>query len=289
MNIEHYQVKNLNNKGLAWYGLERIGCPEIVRVMTKDEKKYAHGLGYFSERECEVDCFLQVLTDFKEEKFTMLDLGTGWGEWSMALGGVISKELIPLKANKYWTLAVESDFNFYGLVKRNLEDNGINGLAVHRAVGRQLGLTRVNGGTISNCYCGGGMTFDGYFSDSKIKALALGLYSYLRKQSYTVEMVDIDYLVSSYFGGHVNLLVMDIQGAEILALEGAKESLDDIDYLMIGTHGKSVHNKVSSMLKSHYDLVVDAPPNQFTKINNDYRVVCRKGQDGILLCKSKRI
>lgn len=289
MIIKHYEVKDLNKNKLAWYGFERVGCPEQVRLITKREEKLAHDRGMYSERDCEVDCFLSVLSEIKKDNVTMMDLGTGWGEWALALGGVIANKLIPTDIKTYWTLAVESDQEFYWLAEKNLCTNKISGMVLNRAIGKSNGYARINVGSISEKFCGGSLTFDGYFSNSKVKSRILGMYSMLKGDVKNVAMVSIDYLMSDYFDNHADLLVMDIQGAEILALEGAKKSLDKIDYMMIGTHGRSVHDKTKGILQEKFEFAVDAKPGSVTKINENYSVICQKGQDGILLCKRKNI
>jgi len=289
MIIKHYEVKDLNKNKLAWYGFERIGCPEQVRLITKREEKLAHDKGMYSERDCEVDCFLSVLSEIKKDNVTMMDLGTGWGEWALALGGVIANKLIPLDIKTYWTLAVESDPQFFKLAEENFAANKISGMVLNRAIGQGNGYTRINVGSISEKFCGSSLTYGGYFSNSKAKSFVLGTYSLLSGNVKNVAMVSIDYLMDDYFNDYVDLLVMDIQGAELLALEGAEKSLDKIDYMMIGTHGRSVHEKTKAMLQGKFEFVVDAKPGSVTKINKNYSVICQKGQDGILLCRQKSI
>jgi FkbM family methyltransferase len=289
MYLQHFAVKNVNKKQLAWYGYKREGCPETIIKQTRREKEIAHDHGLlYSERDCEVDCFLSVLSWVNKDSLTLLDLGTGWGEWPLALGGTIKNKLIETKVKDYFALAVECDKSFFDYAYGNYLLNGIKGRVLYGAVGKEDGKTRVNVGNISKKCCGSSLSFAGYFSDSKLFARLSGMYHYLTNQTDEVEMFCIDTLVEKYLPKKwVDFIVMDVQGTEILALEGAGKTLGKANYLMIGTHGDSVHEKVKSMLVDRFDFIVDAKPNGVTTINQDYKVICQKGQDGILLCKSR--
>lgn len=285
MDIKHYEIKQ--NDGLAWYGFKRIGCPTTITSQIRQERETANAYGLFSERECEVDCFLSVLEETKKKNFTLLDLGAGWGEWMMALVGTVKNKIIPLEIFSTYVVSVECDKKFSRIANENLVANHINGRVINAAVGDHQGITRVNTGRIAEKYCGSSLSYDGYFSDSQLLARLSGIYHSICGKTKKVDMVSIDYIASQYLDKHPDMVIMDIQGAEILALNGAKESLPFIDYLMIGTHGKSVHQKVRNMLRDKYEIVVDALPDGITEIGSGYRVMCLKGQDGILLCKRK--
>ncbi len=284
--FKHYEVKDLNKNRLAWYGYRRKGYPETIMNQIREEKESAHKARIFSERECEVDCFLKVLSESNGE-FNMMDLGSGWGEWSLALSGVINNKIIPTKISDYYTVAVECDKYFYDFAVENFKTNNVKGKVIYGAVSDKDGTTKINTGSISKKYCGSSLSFSGYFSNSRMLALASGCYHYFTKQTDDVPMFSLNSLIKKYFPDKdINLIVMDIQGAETLALENLSDK-NLIEYMMIGTHGYSVHNKVKSILAESYEFIVDAPPSSITQIDDNYKVVCKKGQDGIILCKSK--
>jgi hypothetical protein len=82
---------------------------------------------------------------------------------------------------------------------------------------------------------------------------------------------------------HVNLVHIDVQGAEDKVLQGAQGMIKNglIDYFMIGTHSDSKHDKVKSMLDGRYVFVADIRPNSVGEtVIGDVEV-----QDGILVCE----
>lgn len=291
MRIQHIQVKDINKNGVAWYGFKREGCPETISVQSRQECELARekGAHFYSERECEVDAFLGVLSEIKKENVTLLDLGTGWGEWVLALAGAIKNKLIPMTIRNYYGVAVECDKYFYDYAWGNFASNKINAIAVYGAVGKYNGETRVNVGYLSQKCCASSLSFGGYFSGSKLFALISGAYHFLSRKTDKVPMFCIDYLIEEHMQGKVDIITMDIQGTEVMAIEGMEKSLDNIGYMMIGTHGESIHEKVKNLLQDKFDFIIDASPNRITGINDSYAVICQRGQDGILLCKSKKL
>ena len=55
-----------------------------------------------------------------------------------------------------------------------------------------------------------------------------------------VPVVSIDYLLRDHTGD-IDLIKLDVQGAELAVIEGAQRSHDKIRNWIIGTHGADVH------------------------------------------------
>lgn len=285
MEFKHYEI--IKSNGKAWYGINRIGYPAYIEEQIRLEKYNAHRNSIYSERECEVDCFLSVLENYSNNKLTMLDLGAGWGEWSLALHGVLQNKLIKSSLNNYYAVAVECDKEHYSNSIKNYELNGIIGNVVYGAIGNKNSKTRINSGKISSKYCGASLTYDGNFHDSKILALISGLYHRLSGQTDVVNEYTLKYIYYNKCFGDVNLLIMDIQGSESIVINNSIDIINKVDYLLIGTHGNKIHNLIKNTLSTSFNIIVDAQPNCATEIIENYIVLCRQGQDGILLCQKK--
>ncbi|KKL69036.1 hypothetical protein LCGC14_2118980 [marine sediment metagenome] len=277
--MRHYAIRK-ESRGVAWYGRERVGCPESIRRQMRREGAIANANGAYSERTCEVDCFLTVLSSAQGPIFTMLDLGTGWGEWSMALVEVVKRRIVPVRFAGYRSTAVECDPYFCPIAARNTFPGATVRLG---AISDRAGMVRINTGRISRRCCGSGLSFKGYFSGSRLLAKLLGIGHRLIKETALVPAFTIDSMMPQM--GQVDLVVMDIQGAELLALKGAAQAIESgrVDWWLIGTHGRKLHEKVKPLLQGRYELVVDAPSGQITDITGDYRVEIATGQDGIQL------
>ncbi len=277
--MRHYEIRK-ESREVAWYGRERVGCPEGIRRQTAAERRIARSDGAYSERDCEVDCFLTVLSSAQTPVFTMLDLGTGWGEWSMALAEVTRRRIVPVRFVGYRSTAVECDLYFCSIAARNTFPGATVRLG---AISDKAGVVRINTGRISRRCCGSSLSFKGYFSGSRLLAKLLGIGHRLIKETALAPAFTIDSMMAQM--GQVDLVVMDIQGAELLALKGATQAIESgrVDWWLIGTHGRKLHEKVKLLLEGRYEMVVDAPSGQITDITGDYRVEIATGQDGIQL------
>jgi hypothetical protein len=71
----------------------------------------------------------------------------------------------------------------------------------------------------------------------------------------------IDQLIDKASLRHVHAIHMDVQGAEVEALRGAQNALmkGSIDFLIIGTHGAAVEQKIKEILTPTHDLLIELP------------------------------
>lgn len=70
--------------------------------------------------------------------------------------------------------------------------------------------------------------------------------------SYSVKSVTVDGIVRQMKLERLDLLKLDIEGSELSALAGAKETLRKLrPRIMIETHGEDLHSKVVEFLKKH--------------------------------------
>lgn len=74
--------------------------------------------------------------------------------------------------------------------------------------------------------------------------------------SYSVNSITVDELVRKFKLGKLDLLKLDIEGAELLALRGAKKTMSKLKpKIIIETHGEVLHKKVrESLKKSGYKI-----------------------------------
>ena len=287
MKLKHYDI--IPGKHKAWYGLKRYGCPAEVKLALKRDTDKAGGMNCISERELEVNCFLSILADIKKPHINLIEAGAGWGEWCLALAGVIENKIIPIEADTYSALGIEADWVFYDHMQRNFSYNRLSAKAIYGAVSNHNGYGKFNTGFISKKYCGGSLSFNGTFKGSAIAGKALGLLNLVTGRTNRVEYFTIDYLVDKYKIDCLDILHIDVQGSELLVLEGARHSLAHrlIDYILIGTHAWSLHRKVKQLLEPMFDIVAEAIPGQVNYIHPLPPTWIEKGQDGLLLFKRK--
>ena len=289
MQLKHYDIPHHPRK--AWYGLRRNDCPAKVKEQLRRDTNKAHEIYCVSEHEFEIDCFLSILESIEKPHINLIECGAAWGEWCMALAGVFKYKLVPLTATSYYAVGIEGDFNYYAKMLHNFTFNHISGMPLYGAVADHGGTCRFNTGGISKQCCGGGMSFDGAFRGSKVLAYLLGIWHRLIRKSDMVLKMTIDDIITDYILENVDILHIDIQGSELLALQGASTALQigHIDYIMLGTHGKKMHSKSIEMLNSRYDIVAELQPGKINYFDDYCNVWASPGQDGMLVFKRKGI
>ena len=281
MNIKHYEL--LQKPALAWFGYKRFGCPEAVREDLRRESFTAHEQGYISERELEVDCFLSIVANLDKKTVYLMECGSGWGEWCLALAGIIRNKIISTKVVDFVAFGIECDSRFYEVMKRNFRSLALSAWPIHGAVSNHNGGGYFNTGFISKNRCGGSTAFDGTFKGSKLIGKILGAANIVNRSLEYVRFFTVDSLLNQYDVPELDILHVDVQGGETLVLEGAKSHLDRIDHMIIGTHANNLHRQVKAILSDTHDVVVEALPGRVNYIEGIPPVLILKGQDGLIL------
>ncbi|MFC1869961.1 FkbM family methyltransferase [Chloroflexota bacterium] len=272
----------------GFYGYHTMAKCESQQAKAEWEERdrAERAKGQMNEGEFERDCFLTVLADIKREHVNMFELGAGWGRMCLTLAGVIDYGLTPLIPKSYRCLAVEGEPTHYQWAKEHFEIHNINGIVVHGAVSDKNGKCRfrVNRDPAS-CY---GQNIDSQsFLEMPNRHMLRRLISKI-KGSVTVPMYTADRLVQKYGFDHVDILQMDVQGAEDKVMLGAAESVknDLIDYLLIGIHRRELNDVLRQMLSPKFDLIVDIYRESVGTMAGFPPISCH---DGIQLYKRKNM
>jgi hypothetical protein len=197
MKVKHYKItkpkrliSEMNGWKQAWHGYYRL------------EEATRHELEVTSqERTLEVDCLLSIVEDIskrRKQHINLIELGAGWGENCMALAGIVDFKLILHNIKSYSYLAVEAEPYYYELIEKHFVMNDLPIKILHAAVSDKMGSCRYNRFTSPNSYYGQGMTFNGNFSGSKLKTMALAGYYLLMGKTVKVPMITVDRLLSKY-------------------------------------------------------------------------------------------
>jgi FkbM family methyltransferase len=281
MNIKHYEIvkpKVSPPEPMGWrqawhgyYRFEKVTETFVASTGGKDRAK-------------EVDILLNVISDISEsgrKHINLIELGAGWGEWCLALAGIINFRLIPHNIKSYKYLAVEGVPSYCGYIHKHFIAQGLPDNVLNAAVSDEIGKCRFNMFAGKDTYYCQGMTFKGNFGGSKLKTAILALYYLLKSKTVVVPMVTVDYLMKKYDFGRVDIIHCDVQGVEDKVIRGTIESIKQgkIDYWIVGTHHKKLNKRVNEMLSPWYELLVDTEPGKERKM--------KFTQDGIQLYKRR--
>ncbi len=225
------------------------GYHQMRKVKTEDKRQHdmeddivARERGCLSEREVEIQIFLNMLHDMEDDTVQMFELGAGRGDWCLALAGVVDHQIIPLIPKSYRCLALEGEPYHYAWTRQHFEAQKINGVAVHGAISDKNGSIR--------------------FRASKAPDESYGQGIDLEKGNIEVPAYTIDTLMEQHGFDHLTCIHMDVQGAELDALKGGEKALREgrIDYLQIGTHGGDpLDEEMIKFLGPDYEVLFRVP------------------------------
>ena len=271
----------------AWYGYHMTTkCwPSHRKVELEEQRQAALAEGQVYERDFERDCFLSVLADIDKKNVNLFELGAGWGEWCLALAGVIDYKIIPVVPTSYRCLAVEGEPTHYRWIKEHLESQNINGVAVHGAVSDKKGTCRFSvNAAPDDCYGQAIISL----SDLTVRNAIWYLSNFVFRGTVKIPMYTIDHLRQLYGFEHVDIVDIDVQGAEYKVVLGATESIknDLIDYFLIGTHNHKFNDALRQLLSPKFDLIIDIYPNSLGIVDGFAPIRCH---DGIQLYKRKNM
>ena len=292
MIIQHFDFKTPaipppepNGWEQAWHGYY-----EMAKVETEERKKgyaeqdrTAHAQGQITEAEFERDVLLSVLSDIKKNTVTMFELGAGWGRMSLSLAGAIDHKVIPMAPSNYRCLAVEAEPAHYQWLLQHFEKQKIKGVAVKGAVGRKNGTCSFDVSQAADSCYGQGIT--PLFSKRGFPSLS-NIRKFINKKTVKVPCFNVDSLIAEYKYPGVDIIDVDVQGAEHDVARGAFKSIEKgiIDYWIFGTHAPRLNDDLKRYLSGKYDLVVDIYPNSFNRYQG---FAPFQTHDGIQLYKRK--
>jgi FkbM family methyltransferase len=153
--------------------------------------------------------------------FTMLEVGAGYGRWTVnAAAAVRSYSGIPCRL-----VAVEGEPTHFRWLKQHCRDNGVGAKLIHAAVDERPGRVDFAVGAAKEWYG---------------QAIADGTWS--PQETTRVRAVTLSSLLGRL--DRVDLVHMDIQGAEAKVVEEAAALLDRVTRFHIGTHGSAQEERL---------------------------------------------
>jgi len=267
-----------------WHGNHRlIEClnKDFNDMLSKRELE-CENRWHIPERIFERYVMASIIESFEEPRVNFVEIGAGYGEWCMAFDGLINHTLLDGVVLACDCIAIEPEPVHFGWLKEHFEVNGINGQTYKAVVSDTVGRTCITKSKKPDYDYGQGMVNSGV----SLKTL-YGLFKWLKGDVYRVDSITMDSMFLSFPNPNINLVHIDVQGAEDKVLNGAQGMIKNglIDYFMIGTHSDAKHDKVKAILDGRYVFVVDIKPNSTGETSiGDVEV-----QDGILVCERKGI
>lgn len=295
MIVRHFDIKTPEVKAPGKDGWEQLplGYYWMTRCRATDfrarlEELYSkiREAGNMAGGEFLDDCLLSILADIKKDNVNFFELGAGWGRLCLNLAGAIDFKVIQCAPKRYHCLAVEAEPIHYKWLKEHFEVQNINGTAVFGAVSNRNGSCHFDAYSSSpdSEY---GQAMNPFMSRRGIPSIQ-NLRKIITKKAVKVPMYTLDRLVQEYGFDHVDIVQMDVQGAEYDVIQGAANSIKEgiIDYFLINIHREEHSIMIPELLSSEYSLIVDLKRANLAIVEGFPPIQCN---DGIQLYKRKAV
>lgn len=217
-----------------WYGYFQM--EKVISREKKDIDKQAHKLSSDNpdlkgEGYIEQQIFLNIIKSLKGPVI-LFELGAGRGDWCLALAGTVDFKLIDHEITSYKCLAVEAEPVHYEWTKTHFEEQKIEAIPVYGAITSQVGECQFYSVVDPASNYGQAVREDG---------------------NLTVPCYTVDYLIDKYQFDKVDIMHVDIQGAEYDMLSGMIEALKNktIKYMIIGTHTPKLNEQIIEFVEPY--------------------------------------
>jgi len=269
MEIKHYNINQPSNSvklgwHMCWHGLSRLEeCVNLKAIeLYKIMEAEAHKELCLSEFEFDRDIILSLIAGMKTKDMTMVELGAGYGERSIAATGVVRNRVIPTRVESVRCYAVEAEPTHAYWARQHFSELKLEGAVYECVISDKDGSCQFALENDPSYYYGQSMV--------QVGGLIRTLNKLIRKKQIHICKQTLDTLIDNMELIGTVVVDMDVQGAEVKVLKGAENAIKNglVDYWIIGTHNKRYHHQLQNILEQHYKLEVDMKPKSITEHNN---------------------
>lgn len=229
-----------------WYGYFQM--EKVISQEKKDRDLKAHktpetDLDLKGESYIERQFFLNIIKSLKGH-VNLFELGAGRGDWCLALASIVDFNHIDTEITSYKSLAVEAEPTHYEWTKTHFEEQKINAIPVYGAITSKVGECKFYSEVDPASNYGQSISDDG---------------------NLTIPCFTVDYLMDEYQFATIDIMHVDIQGAEYDMLLGATRALEKkaIKYMMIGTHRPDLNKRIIEYIKPYgYEVLFSVRNHQ---------------------------
>lgn len=217
-----------------WYGyfqMEKVISQEKKNIDKQAHKVSSNDPNLKGESYIEQQIFLNIIKSLKGP-VNFFELGAGRGDWCLALAGIIDFNLIDHEITSYKCIAIEAEPAHYEWTKVHFEEQQINAIPVYGAIFSENGKCKFYSIIDPASDYGQSIRDDG---------------------NLTVPCYTVDYLIDKYQFNKVDIMHVDVQGAEYEMLLGATKALKNktIKYMIIGTHRPELNGQIIEYVKPY--------------------------------------
>jgi len=257
---------------------------ETFRSSLAETYKRIEGSGHVPGGQFQRDCLLSILAEVDRDEVCFVELGAGWGRLCLELAGAIDFNLIPCRPRMYQCLAVEAEPVHFGWLREHFEVQHIAGTPVFGAISSKNGtsLFDARSSKPDSEYGQAILPIQGRMGLPSLH----GLRKILAGKAVRVPMYTLDRLVQLHGLERIDVVQMDVQGAECDVIKNAVESIRTgvVDHFLINIHRDEYSDEISGILEARYDLIVNLQRGKLGAVEGFAPI---EVNDGIQLYKRK--
>ena len=233
----------------------------------------------------QLDCLLSILADIKKSHVNMFELGAGWGRLCLEIAGAVDFHVIECAPKSYRCLAVDAEPRHYQWLQEHFQAQDINGVTVFGAVSTKNGSCRFDASSSPDAEYG--QAISPVIGRRGLPSIH-GIRKIIARKTVKVPMYTLGSLAKEYSFDHIDIVQMDVQGAEYDVLSGAIDCIDEgiVDYFLINIHLDEYSKTIPAILGEKYNLIVDLKRASTGTVPGFPPIQCH---DGIQLYKRKSL
>lgn len=250
----------------AAYGGVKAHHFTSVEHQEKAKRVHVAGKPSINESQFEICVELSILEALPGPKMAFVELGAGWGGQTLTFHTAIGNQVVDTKVKEFYAYAVEAEPGHYGFLIETWAQNEIPGIPIFGAVSNKLGWEK--------------------FYAVRPSASNYG-QSFHPRGNIMVPTFTLENLVETFKLEEVDLVHMDVQGAEPQVLLGALPVIEKLHYLIVCPHYPNHVLQIVELLDSTHRLIVSFGPASGYHELEGFPLPIHMPQDGIMLWERK--
>ena len=254
--------------GWSYTAYGGLKADHFTSVEHREKAKAVHVASKpcINESAFEVHVELSILEALPGPGMVFVECGAGWGGQTLTFHTAIANQVIDTAVKEFTAYAIEAEPGHYRFLVETWVQNRIKGVPIFGAVADHLG-------------------WEPFYAE-RPSASNYGQALHPRG-NITVPVFTLANLVSTFSLEEIDLVHMDVQGAEPDVLAGAAAVLPKIRYLIVCPHYEKHVGQIESLLSPTHDLLIGLGPRSGYHTIEGFPLPIHMPQDGIMVWKRR--
>ena len=273
LEIKYYDLRAVQKKTKTWqepregwkhadYGGVSAHHFRSAKHVKKAKKAHVSTTPSMNESHFERCVEFSILEAIRRPAMIFIEVGAGWGGQTLGIVTAVRSQVIDTAVKSVYSYAIEAEPGHYGFLCETFLENKIEGLPIFGAVADKVDWVR----------------FYAVHPSADNYGQAIN-----PKGNIEVPCFTLSSLAETFHIDHIDLVHMDIQGAEPEAIKGALSIIDKIDYLLVCPHYEGHKEQIMKMLSPTHNLILSHGPRSGYHEIEGFDLPIHQPQDGVMV------